>query len=59
VNSNSSKLGPVCLVGIEFHFNNYNLDKKKVHIFKYVIYLYIILNHMREIVIYYIYVIAK
>jgi hypothetical protein len=19
--------GPVCLVGIEFHFNNYNLDK--------------------------------
>jgi hypothetical protein len=20
-------LGPVCFVGIEFHFNNYNLDK--------------------------------
>jgi hypothetical protein len=53
-------LGPVCFVGIEFHFNNYNLDKiNEVHIFIYVIYLYIILNHMREIVIYYIHVITK
>jgi hypothetical protein len=40
---------PACFVEIEFYFNKYDLEKtNEVRIFIYVIYLYIILNHMRD-----------